>query len=85
MALPCLPQPKQWKNCLVGLTVKEGLFSEWKGHSPEKLAPVFFSWTWRPTISTTSARASNSWMKDWGMAIGSVFLLNAAVDGSGLR
>jgi hypothetical protein len=27
MALPFLPQPKQWKNCLVGLTEKEGDFS----------------------------------------------------------
>jgi membrane protein len=43
--------------------VKEGLFSEWNGHRPEKLAPVFFSCTVRPTISTTSARASSSWMK----------------------
>ena len=27
------------------LTVKLGDFSEWNGHRPEKLAPVFFSCT----------------------------------------
>ena len=69
MALPFLPQPKQWKNCLVGLTLKLGDFSPWKGHRPMKLAPPFLSCTYLPTMSTTSTRDSNSWMKDWGMAI----------------
>ncbi len=45
MALPFLPQPKQWKNCLDGLTLNEGDFSPWKGHSPMKLAPLFLSCT----------------------------------------
>ena len=27
MASPDSPQPKQWKNCLAGLTLKEGVFS----------------------------------------------------------
>jgi len=31
--LPPRPQPKHLKICLLGLTVKEGVFSLWKGHS----------------------------------------------------
>jgi len=30
---------------LEGLTLKDGDFSPWKGHSPMKLAPPFFNWT----------------------------------------
>ncbi len=45
MALPFLPQPKQWKNCLLGLTENDGDFSPWKGHSPMKFAPPFLSGT----------------------------------------
>ena len=45
MAVPCAPQPKQWKNCLLGLTVNDGDFSLWKGHSPRKFWPAFLSCT----------------------------------------
>jgi hypothetical protein len=33
--LPPAPQPKQWNICRAGLTEKEGVFSEWKGHKPK--------------------------------------------------
>lgn len=35
MAPPPFPQPKHLKICLSGETEKEGVFSEWKGHSPQ--------------------------------------------------
>ncbi len=45
MALPCAPQPKQWKNCLAWLTVNEGVFSEWNGQQATWFAPAFLSGT----------------------------------------
>ena len=51
------------------LTENDGDFSPWKGHRPMKLAPPFLSWTYLPTTSTTSTRASSSLKKDWGMAM----------------
>jgi hypothetical protein len=33
-----------------------------------KFAPPFLSCTYRPTMSTKSARANSSWMKVWGIA-----------------
>ena len=37
--LPPSPQPKHLKICISGLTVKEGVFSGWKGHKPTKRPP----------------------------------------------
>ena len=34
MTSPPSPQPKQWKNRAAGLTLNDGDFSSWKGHSP---------------------------------------------------
>jgi hypothetical protein len=31
---PPLLQPKQWNICFEGLTMKEGVFSEWNGQRP---------------------------------------------------
>ena len=33
-ASPPTPQPKQWKIPFLGLTMKEGVFSPWKGQRP---------------------------------------------------
>ena len=33
-ALPPTPHPKQWKMFRAGLTLNEGVFSPWNGHSP---------------------------------------------------
>src|SRR5262244_641413 len=65
--VPCLPQPKQWKNCLSGLTQKDGVFSLWNGQQALYSRPDFFSCTRAPMISTMSARAMSSSMKCWGM------------------
>ena len=35
------------------MTVKDGVFSPWNGHSPLNVEPAFFSWTVSPTTSTT--------------------------------
>src|SRR5712692_1624891 len=52
---PPLPHPKQQKICLIGETVKDGVFSWWKGHNPLKSFPVFFKRTYSPTTRTMSA------------------------------
>ena len=39
MTSPPSPQPKQWKNWRAGLTLNDGVFSSWKGHSPESAPP----------------------------------------------
>jgi len=33
-ASPPTPHPKQWKIPFLGLTMKEGVFSMWKGQRP---------------------------------------------------
>src|SRR3989338_6595678 len=50
---PPRPQPKQCQICLVGETMKDGVFSWWNGQSPRKFAPDFLSFTYSPTKSTT--------------------------------
>src|SRR6266699_3609780 len=55
-ASPPTPQPKQWKIPRLGLTVKEGVFSVWKGQRPFQCSPAFFRFTKRPTSSTMSTR-----------------------------
>ena len=43
MALPFLPQPKQWKNCLAGTDCERtAIFRRERGTAPCKFAPPFF-------------------------------------------
>lgn len=46
------PQPKHLKICLAGETIKEGVFSLWKGQHPAKLLPALLSGRYFITIST---------------------------------
>jgi hypothetical protein len=39
-ASPPTPHPKHLKMPLCGLTLKEGVFSEWKGQSPFQFSPA---------------------------------------------
>src|SRR3989454_933740 len=55
--LPPSPQPKQWNIWREGLTMKEGVFSEWKGQRPLKFCPALPSERWALTTSTISARS----------------------------
>ncbi len=40
MASPLSPQPKQWKNCLAGLMLNDGVFSLWNGQLQTKAEPA---------------------------------------------
>src|SRR6266508_966575 len=63
-ASPPAPQPKQWKMPRLGLTVKDGVFSAWKGQSPFQCWPPRLRLTNWPTSSTMSSReriTSRSW------------------------
>src|SRR5215467_9247383 len=55
-ASPPTPQPKQWKMPRFGLTVKEGVFSLWKGQRPFQCSPARLRFTNWPTFSTMSRR-----------------------------
>jgi hypothetical protein len=39
MAFPPFPHPKHLKMPFAGFTENEGVFSEWKGQSPQRLEP----------------------------------------------
>src|SRR2546421_4920512 len=58
-------QPKQYHDCICGLTLKLGLSSWWKGHRPQKSLFRFVSRTCsdttltRSTLAFTSAKASS--------------------------
>src|SRR5712692_3958930 len=58
-------QPKQYQDCICGLTLKLGLSSWWKGQRPQKsllrLVRRTCSWTTltRSTFDLTSAKASS--------------------------
>ena len=54
---PPSPQPKQWNIWREGLTMKEGVFSEWKGQRPLKFCPPLLSERWALMTSTISARS----------------------------
>src|SRR5258706_13313764 len=62
-------QPKQYHDCICGLTLKLGLSSWWKGHRPHRSLLRFVrrtcSWTTltRSTLALTSAKASSD---AWG-------------------
>ncbi len=69
-ASPWAPQPKQWKKPFLSLTVKDGVFSLWKGQRPAYSAPERrFSVTLRPTMSDSLSRARSSSRKPGGKAI----------------
>ena len=48
-----------------GFTVKEGVFSVWKGQRPFQFSPVRLSFTTWPTISRMSARERISSRSCW--------------------
>src|SRR5713226_4596683 len=58
-------QPKQYQDCICGLTLKLGLSSWWNGQRPQKslLRFVRRTWSWttltRSTLAFTSAKASS--------------------------
>jgi hypothetical protein len=52
---PPLPQPKHFHVSRAGVTVNDGVFSPWNGHSPLKEAPAFLSWTLSPISSARSS------------------------------
>src|SRR4030095_1079641 len=52
---PPAPQPKQWKRPFSSLTVRDGVFSEWKGHKPLYSLPVLRRETYCPTTETIDA------------------------------
>src|SRR6202022_3343720 len=62
---PWRSQPKQYQDCICGLTLKLGLSSWWNGHRPQKsllrLVRRTCSWTTltRSTLALTSAKASS--------------------------
>ena len=49
---PPRPQPKHFQVSRAGVTVNDGVFSPWKGHSPLYEAPALRSWTVSPIRST---------------------------------
>ena len=53
---PPAPQPKQWKKARSSLTLKDGVFSSWKGHRPTWLRPVLRNETWIEISSTMLTR-----------------------------
>ena len=58
MASPPLPQPWQWKTCLAGETLNDGVFSWWNGQRPVMLSPpAFFSVRYCETSLTMSVRS----------------------------
>src|SRR4029453_612207 len=63
---PCAPQPKQWKKALSSLTLKEGVFSLWNGHSPRCSRPRRCSRTRRPTTEDRLSRALSSSKNEGG-------------------
>src|SRR6266511_3195706 len=65
-ASPPALQPKQWKMPRLGLTVKDGVFSAWKGQSPFQCWPARLRFTNWPTSSTMSRRERIS-SRSWGL------------------
>ena len=53
-------QPKHFQESRLGVTVNDGVFSPWNGHSPLKVVPAFFSCTVSPTTSTMFSRLLTS-------------------------
>ena len=66
MTSPPLAQEKQYQRPRAGVTLNEGVFSSWKGHSPfSDPPPALRSWRYSPTTSSmadfsrTSAMSSS--------------------------
>jgi hypothetical protein len=55
---------------LEGFTEKEAVFSPWKGHRPNRLAPLRFRLTYCPTTSSIGFLATSSSINDGGNAMG---------------
>src|SRR5829696_9406255 len=63
MTSPPTPQPKQWKRPRAGVTLKDGDFSSWNGHSPLRLPPpALRSATRSPITSSIADRSRTSAM-----------------------
>ena len=63
MTSPPSPQPKQWKVFLDGLTLNDGVFSSWNGHSPFwEPPPAFLRVTYWDTTSSMAAFSRTSAM-----------------------
>ncbi len=54
---PCSPQPKQCHVSRSGVTMKDGVFSAWKGQRPFWIVPARLSATVSPTTSATGSFA----------------------------
>jgi len=52
---PCSPHPKQCHVSRSGETMKDGVFSAWKGQRPLETVPARFSETVSPTMSATGS------------------------------
>ena len=70
-------QPKQYHDCICGLTLKLGLSSWWNGHNPQssrfRLVSRTCSWMTltRSTFALTSANASSELgVEDTGTIVG---------------
>src|SRR5690625_4281502 len=63
MTSPPSLQPKQYHKFLAGVTLKEGDFSSWKGHSPlSEPPPALRNWRYSPTTSAMGVRSRTSAM-----------------------
>src|SRR3954447_7017240 len=63
MTSPPVWQPKQWKNCRDGFTLKEGDFSSWNGHRPlNEPPPALRRVTYCETTSSMRALSRTSAM-----------------------
>ena len=63
MTSPPSWQPKQWKKPRDGVTLNDGLFSSWNGHSPlSEPPPALRSVTWAATTSSIRDRSRTSAM-----------------------
>ena len=64
ITLPPLPQPKQWYICFEGDTENDGVFSLWKGQSPNRFWPLrLVRATYSPTTSSMGFRSASSCKK----------------------
>jgi len=64
---PPLWQPKQWKICLEGETLKLGVFSLWNGQRARKFVPARLSGRTELMMSTMSLAWRTCSIVAWGM------------------
>ena len=83
MTSPPSPQPKQWKNPRPGLTLNDGDFSSWNGHSPFwEPPPALRSVTYCETTSSMRAFSRTSAMSSSRIRPATSRSLRPAGDGS---